>query len=348
MLLRADPYTLTLKHRFSLASGSRTTTPCVLLEVNAGGFTGYGEASMPPYLGETQEGAMGFLASVESLLPQDPARLPPEGTEGLKSLLAAIDQSAPAHYAAKAAVDIALHDWLGKALGRPLHRLWGISPDAMPLTSYTIGIGDDDFVSARVKEAEAFRILKVKLGGGNDRNTIDSIRRATGRPLRVDVNQGWHDREEAARMVEWLSGQGVELVEQPFAKERADDTAWLRERSPIPLVADESAVRLPDLERIAGVFDGVNIKLMKCTGLAEARSMIARARSLGLRIMLGCMTETSCGIAAAAQLAPLADWADLDGALLISNDPFEGATVRDGRVTMPEGDGIGVRKKGRE
>lgn len=348
MILRAIPYTLRLKHRFTLASGSRTTTPCVLLECEAGGITGYGEASMPPYLGETTEGTLEFLSGVRMLLQDDTTDLKSGGVGALKSLLAAVDRTAPGHHAAKAAVDIVLHDWLGKALGKPCHRLWGIRPEIMPHTSYTIGIGDPEFIRARLSEAGGFRILKVKLGAGNDREIITTIRSATDRAIRVDANQGWKDREEAAQMVEWLSGQGVELVEQPFAKERVDDTAWLRERSPVPLVADESVVRLADLAQISGVFDGVNIKLMKCTGLAEAYAMIAEARSLGLRIMLGCMTETSCGISAAAQLAPLVDWADLDGALLISNDPFEGATVRDGRVTMPEGDGVGVRKKEQE
>lgn len=300
---------------------------------------------MPPYLGETPEGAMEFLAAVRSLLPADTEGLRSGGLSGLCGVLEAVDRLAPDHHAAKASVDIALHDWLGKSLGQPCHRLWEINPGPMPVTSSTIGIGDPAFVRERVREAASFRVLKVKLGGGNDREIIDTIRGLTDVPLRVDANQGWTDREEAARLVGWLAGKGVELIEQPFPRDRAGDTAWLRGQSPIPIVADESVVRFADLAAAAGVFDGVNIKLMKCTGLAEARRMILEARRLGLRVMLGCMTETSCGISAAAQLAPLVDWADLDGALLIANDPFAGATVHEGRVTMPPGNGIGAEKR---
>jgi L-alanine-DL-glutamate epimerase-like enolase superfamily enzyme len=314
----------------------------VLVGIEANGMTGFGEASMPPSIGETPDGAMHFLAAAQSLLPADPAGLSSAGIEALPPLLARVDALAPGCHAAKAAVDIALHDWLGKSLGQPCHRLWEIDPVQMPLTSYTIGIGDPAFVRERVSEAAAFRILKVKLGGGNDREIIETIRNMTDVPVRVDANQGWTDREEAARMVDWLAGKGVELVEQPFPRDRAEDTAWLRARSNIPLVADESVVRYADLQSAAGVFDGVN---MKCTGMAEAYRMILEARRLGLRIMLGCMTETSCGISAAAQLAPLVDWVDLDGALLIANDPFAGSTVHEGRVTMPPGNGIGVEKR---
>jgi L-Ala-D/L-Glu epimerase len=347
VVVRFHPYPLTLRHRFTLASGSRTTTPCVLVEIASDGVTGLGEASMPPALGETAESAMDFLSGVQQLLPDNSTEIVSGGIEGLDGLLGRVDRLAAGHHAAKAAVDIALHDWLGKMIGRPCHVLWRIRPEPMPLTSYTIGIGDPGFVRDRVNEASGFHILKVKLGGGNDMEMIETIRAMTDLPIRVDANQGWTDREGAAALVEWLGRKGIELVEQPFARSRVDDTAWLRSRSPVPLVADESVTRLADLPGVAGVFDGVNIKLMKCTGLAEAYRMIGEARRLGLRVMLGCMTETSCGISAAAQLAPLVDWTDLDGALLISNDPFEGATIRNGRVMMPSGNGIGVsRTKG--
>ena len=171
---------------------------------------------------------------------------------------------------------------------------------------------------------------------------VAAIRDVSSQPLRVDVNQGWRDRDAALAEIEWLATQGVELVEQPMPKERRDDLAWLRARSPLPILADEGVQRLADVAGCAGVYDGINVKLMKCTGMREAHAMIVTARALGLKVMLGCMTETSCAIAAAAQLASLADWADLDGALLVGNDPFQGPTFVDGRVLPSEHPGIGV------
>jgi len=161
----------------------------------------------------------------------------------------------------------------------------------------------------------------------------------------VDVNQGWKDRAEALKMIEWLATKGIEFVEQPMPKEQPEDIAWLRERSPLPIVGDESVVRLPDIRKAYGVFDGINVKLMKSTGMREAYKMISVARSLGMKVMLGCMTETSCAISAASQLSPMVDWADLDGALLIKNDLFDGASIVDGRVKLTDKPGIGAVKK---
>lgn len=318
----------------TLASGSRTTTPAVLLEVEQDGLTGLGEASMPPYLGETADEAWEFL----NLL-----HVPPIESYGeLLGLLAEVDERRPGLHAAKAALDMALHDWWARAEGMPCRALWGLFEGDLPPSSMTIGMGDRDFLSARVAEARGFPVLKIKLGGSADREIVRTIRSLTGQPLRVDANQGWGEREEALRMITWLAGEGVELVEQPMPKERVEDMRWLRERSPLPLVADESVVRYADLAGAAELFHGVNIKLMKCTGMAEAHRMILRAKELGLKVMLGCMTETTCGISAASQLVRLADWADLDGALLINNDPFTGARVVDGRILLPDGAGLGV------
>ncbi len=342
MTLHARPYTLQLKHPFTLATGSRRSTPCVLVEINALGVTGVGEASMPPYCGETIDSALAFLERAAHHLPPDPETALREGLSALAPILAEIDRIAPGNHAAKAAVDIALHDWLGRLLGAPCHALLGIPRGPVLPTSFTIGIAGREETAERVAEAAEFPILKVKLGGRDDCAIIEAVRSVTERPVRVDANQGWGEREEAARLVEWLAGQGVELVEQPFSPERFADTAWLRERSPIPLVGDESVRRLSDMAAAADAFDGVNIKLMKCTGMHEAHRMFREAQRLGLRTMLGCMTETSCGIGAALQLAPLAEWIDLDGSLLISNDPFTGVTFVNGRPMMPEGPGIGV------
>ena len=338
MNLRSYPYTLELRHAFTIATASRTTTPAVIVEIEHEGITGYGEAAMPPYLGESQATAAAFLARVDLSQIADPFQL--------EEILPAIDALAPGNTAAKAAVDIALHDWIGHKLGAPWYRIWGLDPAKAPVTSFTIGIDTPEIVRQKTREAAPYKIIKVKLGRdlATDRSLIDAIRDVTATPITVDANQGWRDRSEALRMIEWLATRGVVFIEQPMPKEQIDDTAWLRERSPLPLIADESVQRLADVRRAAGVFDGINIKLMKCTGLREAHKMITLARALGLKVMLGCMTETSCAISAAAQLSPLVDWADLDGALLIKNDLFSGTTIVDGKISLPDRPGLGLIK----
>lgn len=337
MKLRFYPYTLELKHTFTIATSSRTTTPDMMVEVEKDGIIGYGEASMPPYLGESQESASAFLSKVDLTKFPDPFQF--------EEILAAIDGIAPKNPAAKAAVDIALHDWAGKKLGAPWYRIWGLNPAKTPLTSFTIGIDTADVVRQKTKEASIYKIIKVKLGRDTDKMMIETIREVTDTPITTDANQGWKNRDEALKMIEWLATKGVVFVEQPMPKEQVDDIAWLRERSPLPLIGDESVQRLVDVKKAQGVFDGINIKLMKCTGMREAYKMITLARALGMKVMLGCMTETSCGISAAAQLSPLVDWADLDGAVLIKNDLFDGATIVDGKITLPDRPGIGVIKR---
>lgn len=336
--LRWSPYTLQLQHVFTIATSSRTTTPDMLVEIEGDGIVGYGEASMPPYLGESQASADAFLRRIDMSRYQDPFLI--------ADILADVDALASGNPAAKAAFDIALHDWVGKKIGQPWHRLWGLDPHDAPVTSFTIGIDEPEVVRQKTREAAQYKVLKVKLGRDTDKQMIETIRSVTDVPIRVDVNQGWKDRHEALRMIEWLAQHGVEFVEQPMPKEQIDDLVWLREHSPLPLVGDEAVQRLPDVQKAHGVYDGINVKLMKCTGMREAHAMIELARALGMKVMLGCMTETSCAISAAAQLAPLAQWADLDGAVLIGNDPFAGATIEDGKVTLTDLPGIGVQKIG--
>lgn len=336
MHARFYPYTLNLKHAFTVAVHSRTTTPVMIVEVEGDGIVGYGEASMPPYLGESQESASAFLSKVDLQEHEYPF--------SLDEMLKDIDAIASGNHAAKAAIDIALHDWVGKKRGMAWHQIWQLDPVQTPVTSFTIGIDTEEVIRRKVNEAGQYRILKVKLGGGNDRKIIGTIREETDKPIRVDVNQGWKDKSYALKMIEWLASSNVELIEQPMPKEMVDGQAWLKERSPIPIIADESVVRLSDVENAVGVYHGINIKLMKCTGMAEAYRMILLARELGLKVMLGCMTETSCAISAATQLSPLVDYADLDGAALIANDPFTGTTIVDGKLIMPDGPGIGARK----
>ena len=325
MQLRFHPYTLELKHAFTIATSSRTSTPAMMVEVERDGVVGYGEAAMPPYLGESQKTAAAFLAKVDLGKFSDPFQL--------EEILPAIDALAPGNTAAKAAVDIALHDWVGKKLDAPWFRIWGLDANKTPVTSFTIGIDTPAVVRRKTREADVYKIIKV------------AIRSVTDKPITVDANQGWTDRDEALRMIDWLAARGVVFIEQPMPRAQLDDTAWLRERSPLPLIADENCQRLADVAVLRGVFDGINIKLMKCTGLREAHKMITLARALGLKVMLGCMTETSCAISAAAQLSPLVDWADLDGAVLIKNDLFDGATIIDGKITLPDRPGIGVVKR---
>lgn len=338
MILRHFPHTLELRHAFTIATASRTTTPAVIVTVERDGVVGYGEAAMPPYLGESQASAAAFLERVDLARFADPFQL--------EEILPAIDALAPGNTAAKAAVDIALHDWIGQKLGAPWFRIWGLDPAKAPVTSFTIGIDTPEVVRQKTVEAAPYKIIKVKLGRdpATDRRLIETIREVTDRPITVDANQGWKIRDEALRMSEWLATRNVIFIEQPMPKEQPDDTAWLRARSPLPLIADESVQRLADVRRAVGVFDGINIKLMKCTGLREAHKMITLARALDLKVMLGCMTETSCAISAAAQLSPLADWADLDGALLIKNDLFTGTTIVEGKIALPDRPGLGLIK----
>ncbi|MBW6501216.1 MAG: dipeptide epimerase [Bacteroidales bacterium] len=336
LTLRFTPFTLRLKHAFTLSASSRTTTPVMLTEIEYNGITGYGEASMPPYLGESHETAARFLSAVDLTRFADPFLT--------EDIIAYIDSVMPGNYAAKASVDIALHDLTGKLAGEPCYRLFGLNPEKTPLTSFTIGLDTPEIVRQKVDEAAPYRILKVKLGRENDREMIDVIRSVTDKPLCADVNQGWKDREHALEMAHWLKEKGVVFLEQPLPGEQKEDLAWLTERSPIPIIGDEAIQNISDITDNREVYSGINIKLMKCGGMSTALKMIHVARALGLKVMIGCMTETSCAVTAAAQLSPLADWCDLDGNLLISNDPFDGLKIIDGKVTLPTRPGIGVIK----
>jgi L-alanine-DL-glutamate epimerase-like enolase superfamily enzyme len=336
MKLSYRPYTLELKHVFTIATNSRTTTPVVLTEIEYDGKIGYGEASLPPYLGENQETVSEFLSKVD-LSKYD-------NVYDLEKILDDIDNIAEGNTAAKASIDIALHDLVGKLLNQPWYNIWGFDKDNTPNTSFTIGIDTPDVVRIKVKEAAEFKVLKVKLGRETDKEMIETIRSVTDTPITVDVNQGWKDKDHALEMINWLSERNVLFVEQPMPKEQVDDMAWLTERSPLPTIGDESVQRIKDVIKAHGVFSGINIKLMKCTGMREAHKMILLARALGMKVMLGCMTETSCAISAASHLSPMVDWADLDGALLIKNDVFDGTKVIDGKVTLMDRPGIGVVK----
>ena len=291
------PYELKLRHVFTVATYSRTTTPDVQVEIEYEGVTGYGEASMPPYLGETVESVMNFLGKVNLEQFSDPFQL--------DDILSYVDSLSPKDTAVKAAVDIALHDLVGKLLGAPWYKIWGLN---------------------------------------KDKEMIETIRSVTDLPIAIDANQGWADRQYALDMIHWLKEKGVVMIEQPMPKEKLEDIAWITQQSPLPIFADESLQRLGDVAALKGAFTGINIKLMKCTGMREAWKMVTLAHALGMRVMVGCMTETSCAISAASQFSPLVDFADLDGNLLISNDRFKGVEVVKGKITLNDLPGIGVMK----
>ena len=340
MTLRFFPYELKLRHVFTVASYSRSTTPDVQVEIHYEGLTGYGEASMPPYLQQelgSMESVQAFLARVQRMIGDfsDPFQL--------EEILAKIDALDAGNAAAKAAVDIALHDLVGKLLQAPWYRIWGLDREKTPSTTFTIGIDTPDVVRQKTREcAERFNILKVKLGRDNDKEMIETIHSVTDLPIAIDANQGWKERQQALDMIHWLKERGIVMIEQPLPKGQIDDIAWVTERSPLPVFADESIQRLKDVAALKGVFSGINIKLMKCTGMREAWKMLTLARALDMKVMVGCMTETSCACSAAAQLSPAVDFADLDGNLLIANDRFRGMEVVNGKITLSDRPGIGV------
>ncbi len=329
------PYELKLAHVFTVASYSRTTTPDVQVEITWEGVTGYGEASMPPYLGQSVETVTKFLNKVDLSQFNDPFKM--------EDILSYVDSLSEGDGAAKCAIDIALHDLVGKLLGQPWYKLWGLDPAKAPSTTFTIGIDTPDVVKEKTLEAVGkFNILKVKVGLDTDVEMIETIRTVTDVPLAVDANQGWKDRSKALDEIFWLKEHGIVMVEQPMPKEMLDDIAWLTERSPLPIFADESIQRMKDIPSLVGAYNGINIKLMKCTGMREGWKMANMARALGMKVMVGCMTETSCAVSAAAQFSPYVDFADLDGNLLIANDRFDGVKVVDGKLSLPDRPGIGV------
>lgn len=339
MKLTYTPYTLYFKRPFKIAHGTRSSTPIVITELEHDGITGYGEASMPPYLGESHESVTSFLKNAAACI----ARF--KNPFDLETILNEIDRIAVHNTAAKASVDIALHDLIGKLKNKPCWQLLNADKNNTPYTSYTLGIDEPEIIKQKIEEGNEYKILKVKLNGENDKQIIDCIRSISNKPIAIDVNQGWKDKHLALEMIHWLKDKNVLFIEQALPKNNYDDAYWLFERSPLPLFADESVQRYPDIDALKDCYHGINIKLMKCTGMYEANKMIVRAHALKLKILIGCMSETSCAISAAAQLSPFADHADLDGHLLISNNLFDGITFIDGKIILNDMPGIGIVQK---
>jgi L-Ala-D/L-Glu epimerase len=334
MKLSWKQYDLRLKHTFRIARNARDFVPVMILVLEHDGVIAYGEASPNVRYGEDIATLNAFFSKVDLTKFDSPF--------ATDEILQYVDSIAVGNNSAKCAVDIALHDWIGKKLNVPLWRMWGLNPANAPLSSFTIAIDTKEVVQQKVREAEEFPILKIKVGLENDREMIDAIREITDKPLYVDANEGWKTREKALESVKWLNDKNVVFIEQPMPADQLDDTKWLRDHSEIPLIADESVLHLQDVPKLAQAFDGINIKLMKSAGLREATKMIHTAKALKMKVMMGCMIETAVGISAAAQLTPLLDYCDLDGNVLISNDSFKGCRNVKGRLELTEKAGSGV------
>ncbi|MCK4660561.1 MAG: dipeptide epimerase [Phycisphaerae bacterium] len=341
MKLAWQRQTIHSRHPFHIARGGASLegdeTQRVIVQVEHEGIVGLGEAAPSAYYNQSCESAEAALAQAAELLGDDPF--------GVAAVVDGLLERFPDQSAAVAAIDAALHDWIGRKLGVPVWKLLGLDPSLTPHTSYTIGLTEPENLPARLAQAEMFQSLKLKVGSEHDEATLRIVRQHAPRVgLRVDANGAW-SAEEALGRIEALSRFGLELIEQPLAPGQFEALADLRRNNPVPIIADEDCVGVSDVVRLAGVVDGVNVKLAKCGGISEACAMIRVARRLGLKVMLGCMIETSLGISAAAQLASLVDYVDLDGHLLLADDPFKGLMLAEGVVRPADKPGLGISRR---
>jgi L-alanine-DL-glutamate epimerase-like enolase superfamily enzyme len=335
--LEVEVLELHTKHPFVIARGGQSDHRTVWVRlIDPDGVEGWGEAAPSKFYGETAESVVAALGVYGAMLPEDPFNL--EAAER------GWEQKLRGNASARAALSSALHDLVGKRLGVPVYRLWGLDPCLAPKSTFTIGLDTPERITAKVREAEQYPILKVKLGTDRDLEILQAIRGATDKEIRVDANCGWTVKR-AIRMLPVLDEFGVTVLEQPLLPHEHDGLAAISAQADIPVIADESCLTAVDIPPLVGKVDGINIKLAKCGGLREALRMIAVARAHGLMVMVGCMIETSLGITAAAHFSPLVDIVDLDGAALLDADPFVGARIDGGQVTLPTGPGLGVRRR---
>jgi len=327
---------LNLRHTWTVATSTSTFRDTLHVAYTRDGVTGRGEGAPLARYKEDARSGQKALESLRGLLTS-------ANPWHFSKLMAEIFRRLEGQWAAKAAIDIALMDWIGQKLGVPLYRYLGLDARDAPLTTFSIGIDTPEITRQKVREAEAFPILKIKVGLDTDEETLAAVRSVTNKPLRVDANEGWKTKEEAVAKINWLEKQGVELVEQPLPAQMIEETRWVRSRVHIPVIADEACLHPSDIPKLAEAFDGVNVKLDKCGGILEARRMIEMARALGLKTMLGCMVSSSVSVTAAAHLSPLVDYADLDGHLLITNDPYVGVKVDKGKLLLPAAPGLGLK-----
>jgi len=326
------------KHAFTIARGGASEWRLVTVRVtDSDGASGWGEAAPSRFYGETADTVVAILGQLAPVLE----RADPWSLETIEAELARVVRF---NGSARSAVSAALHDLAAKRLGVPLYKMWGLDPKSAPLSSFTIGIGSETELRQKVKEAEQYPILKVKLGTDRDEEIVRVIREeAPDKILRVDANAAWNPKL-AVRTIERLMDYDIEFVEQPLPPHDVEGLRFVRERSPLPIIADESCLVASDIPKLEGAVDGINIKLSKCGGLREAQKMVSTARAHGMLVMMGCMIETSLGISAAAHISPLLDYADLDGSALLADDPYKGANIDDGKIFIPTGPGLGVEK----
>ena len=328
------PYDLNMKYVFRIARGSRNSTPLLLTAIRFDDVVGYGEASMPPLYGESHESAIKFLSKVDLSGFKDPF--------DIDVIMNYVDSVEPGNTAAKASIDIALHDIAGKLSGKPCYKLFNLPGVSSVSTSKTIGIDSPDIIKERALEAKEFQFLKLKLGSERDKEIVNAIREVSDQSLYIDANQGWKDKSQALENIYWLKEKGVVFIEQPMPVAMEEEMAWLKSKSPLPIIGDEGVQRLIDVEKSVDFYHGINIKLVKSTGLNEGLKMAKLAKKKGLKVMLGCMSETSCLISAAFHLASLADWIDLDGNLGVTNNPYKGIETIKGKLINNDIPGIGL------
>jgi L-alanine-DL-glutamate epimerase-like enolase superfamily enzyme len=336
MHINARPIDLKLTTPFRISRGVQYTSPNVIVQVTHGDYTGYGEASPAEYYGESPETVLACIALFAGNLGDDPF--------ALEDILARLDKIIRLNPSAKAAVDMALYDIVGKMLGVPLYKLLGLNPTKAAYTSFTIGIDSPAQMAKKALLAKDYPILKIKVGTRHDIEILKAIREVSSAVIRVDANAGWTPKE-AIKTINALAPYNIEFVEQPVAAHDLAGLKLIRDNVPVPIIVDESCVTVEDIPRVAECVDGINIKLMKCGGVRHALKMIHVARAHNLRVMIGCMIESSLAITAAAHLTPLVDYADLDGNLLIDDDPYEGVTVENGKLILPDRPGLGVKEK---
>ncbi len=326
---------LNLRHTWTTTMSSSEYRDTLHVAYARDGITGHGEGAPIVRYREDAKSAQAAVESVrELLLSADPMQF--------SKLMAQVFERVKGEWAGKAAIDIALMDWVGQKLGVPLYTYLGLDPKDAPLTTFSIGIDTPEITKQKTKEAADYPVLKVKVGLDTDEPTIEAVRSVTKKPLRVDANEGWKDKEEAVRKINWLEKMGVEFIEQPLPAAMIEEQRWIRSRVHIPIFADEDCQHAADIPKLRDAFDGVNIKLDKSGGMMEAYRMIQIAKALGMKTMLGCMISSSVTVTAAAHLSPLVDFADLDGNLLISNDPFHGVLVEKGKLIPPKKPGLGL------
>lgn len=327
---------LELRHTWTTTMSSSAYRDTLHVQFTRDGITGYGEGAGIVRYKQNALGGQQALEGVKALIAScDPWHF--------DKLLAELDRRLPGQRAALAAVDLALFDWMGKKLGVPVYRHFGLDPADAAVTNMSIGIDTPEITRQKVREAEDFPFLKVKVGLDTDEATIEAVRSVTKKPLRVDANEGWTTKEEAARKINWLETQGVQLIEQPLPAHMVEETRWIRNHVHIPIFADEACHDASDIPKLRDAFDGIVVKLDKAGGLLESYRQLTVAKALGMKTLIGCMVSSSCSITAAAHLSPLADYADLDGFLLIGNDPYAGVTANKGKLILPDAPGLGVR-----